>query len=181
MNFCSHCGSQHLVWKIPVGDHLPRHVCEECETIFYQNPKIVTGCLAEWEDKILLCKRAIEPRYGLWTLPAGFMENHETIENAAIRETWEEAQAQVDKLALYTVISLPDINQVYMMFRCQLKNLAFSPGSESLAVELFTQEQIPWETLAFPVIQRTLNYYYQDRAHGHFPLHLSNISRRSQD
>ena len=175
MNYCSHCGSARLVLKVPAGDCLPRLVCEDCQTIYYQNPKIVTGCIPEWEDKILLCKRAIEPRYGLWTLPAGFMENKETLEQAAMRETWEEAQANVKQLSLYTVISLPHISQVYIMFRANLGNLTFAPGSESLAVQLFTQDEIPWENLAFPVIRRTLTYYFQDRAKGEFTLHLDQI------
>jgi ADP-ribose pyrophosphatase YjhB (NUDIX family) len=175
MNYCSHCGSARLVLKVPARDCLPRLVCEDCQTIYYQNPKIVTGCIPEWEDKILLCKRAIEPRYGLWTLPAGFMENKETLEQAAMRETWEEAQANVKQLSLYTVISLPHISQVYIMFRANLGNLTFAPGSESLAVQLFTQDEIPWENLAFPVIRRTLTYYFQDRAKGEFTLHLDQI------
>lgn len=177
MNYCSHCGSARLVLKVPAGDCLPRLVCEDCQTIYYQNPKIVTGCIPEWEDKILLCKRAIEPRYGLWTLPAGFMENNETVEQAATRETWEEAQAKIDQLSLYTLLSLPHISQVYMMFRARLCDLTFAPGSESLEVRLFTQDKIPWEELAFPVIHRTLTHYFQDRALGHFPVHVGDIIR----
>lgn len=175
MNYCSHCGSARLVLKVPAGDCLPRYVCEDCHTIYYQNPKIVTGCIPEWEDKILLCKRAIEPRYGLWTLPAGFMENKETLEQAAKRETWEEAQANVNQLSLYTVFSLPHISQVYIMFRASLGDLTFAPGYESLEVQLFTQDKIPWENLAFPVIHRTLTYYFQDRATGEFSLHLEQV------
>lgn len=175
MNYCSHCGSARLVLKVPAGDCLPRYVCEDCHTIYYQNPKIVTGCIPEWEDKILLCKRAIEPRYGLWTLPAGFMENKETLEQAAKRETWEEAKANVNQLSLYTVFSLPHISQVYIMFRASLGDLTFAPGYESLEVQLFTQDKIPWENLAFPVIHRTLTYYFQDRAKGEFALHLEQV------
>ncbi|NJO15133.1 MAG: NUDIX hydrolase [Thioploca sp.] len=176
MNYCSHCGSARLVLKVPEGDYLPRYVCEDCHTIYYQNPKIVTGCIPEWEDKILLCKRAIEPRYGLWTLPAGFMENKETLEQAARRETWEEAQANVDQLSLYTVFSLPHISQVYILFRANLRDLTFASGHESLEVQLFTQDEIPWENLAFPVIHRTLTYYFQDRAKGEFSLHLESVA-----
>lgn len=175
MKYCSHCGSSQLIHKIPSGDTLARFVCQNCQVIHYQNPKIVAGSLPEWEDKVLLCRRAIEPRYGLWTLPAGFMENHESLEQAAMRETWEEAHAQIGKLNLYVVISLPHISQVYMMFRAQLQNLDFSPGSESLAVELFSQDEIPWEQLAFPVIHRTLTSYFQDRMSGHFPVHVTDL------
>ncbi len=173
MNYCSHCGSAHLKHKIPEGDNLPRFVCENCHTIYYQNPKIIAGCLPVWEDKILLCKRAIEPRYGLWTLPAGFMENNETVEQAATRETWEEAKAEIEQLNLYTVISLPHASQVYMMFRANLQNLTFAPGSESLDVHLFAQDEIPWDFLAFPVIRRTLTYYFQDQVTEQFPVHVS--------
>lgn len=175
MKYCSHCGSPQLVHKIPPGDTLARFICQNCQTIHYQNPKIVAGSLPEWEDKILLCRRAIEPRYGLWTLPAGFMENHESLEQAAMRETWEEANAQIEKLNLYVVISLPHISQVYIMFRAQLQDLEFSPGSESLAVELFGQDEIPWKQLAFPVIHRTLTSYFQDRMSGHFPVHVTDL------
>ena len=178
MKFCSTCGSARIEWKVPEGDNMPRYVCEDCQTIHYQNPKIVTGCLPEWEDKILLCKRAIEPRYGLWTLPAGFMENNETLEQAAMRETWEEAQAKVTQAQLYVVMSLPYINQVYMMFKAPMESPEFSAGVESLEVGLFTEQQIPWEQLAFSVIKHTLEYYYADRKTGQFPLHVSHIARR---
>lgn len=174
-NFCSHCGSAQLVRKVPEGDNLPRQVCEDCHTVHYQNPKIVTGCLPEWEDKVLLCKRAIEPRYGLWTLPAGFMENNETVEQAAVRETWEEAKATLEQLSLYTMFSLPHISQVYIMFRAQLGDLTFAPGTESLEVRLFSQDEIPWGELAFPVILRTLTHYFQDRASGQFSVHVGDI------
>jgi ADP-ribose pyrophosphatase YjhB (NUDIX family) len=176
MNYCSNCGTARLAKKVPDGDHLPRIVCEECHIIHYQNPKIVTGCLPEWEDKVLLCKRAIEPRYGLWTLPAGFMENHESLEQAAARETWEEAHARVNCLNLYIVMSLSYISQVYIMFRASLQDLTFSPGIETLEVKLFSQDEIPWEQLAFPVIHRTLTYYFQDRLASQFPVHVGDIA-----
>lgn len=176
MNYCSNCGTTRLAKRVPNGDHLPRIVCEECHTIHYQNPKIVAGCLPEWEDKVLLCKRAIEPRYGLWTLPAGFMENQESLEQAAARETWEEAHARVNCLSLYIVMSLSHISQVYMMFRASLQDLTFSPGIETLEVKLFSQDEIPWEQLAFPVIHRTLTYYFQDRLASQFPVHVGDLA-----
>lgn len=178
MNYCSQCGSDNLVWTIPEGDNMPRHVCMACGTIFYQNPKIVTGCLLEYEDKVLLCKRAIEPRYGLWTLPAGFMENNETVPEAAARETWEEATAKVDHMQLYCLFSLPHINQVYVMFRGQLavQEPLFAPGSESLDVALFSEADMPWSELAFAVIIQTLRHYYTDREMGHFPIHVLDTS-----
>jgi len=176
MNYCSHCGSAQIISTIPENDHLPRFVCEACHTIHYQNPKIIAGCLPIWEDKVLLCKRAIQPRQGLWTLPAGFMENNETVEQAAARETWEESKANIEQLELYTIISLPHIGQVYMMFRAKLQNLTFAPGIESLDVKLFAQDEIPWESLAFRIIHRTLTHYFQDRVNEEFPVHLGIIN-----
>ena len=178
MKFCSQCGKP-VAQRVPDGDNLPRHICDHCETIHYHNPKIVTGCLPVWEDKILLCKRAIEPRYGLWTLPAGFMENDETLEQAAERESREEANANLEIDDLYTVISLPHVNQVYMMFRAQLKDLNFAPGIESLDVALFEEQQIPWDKLAFGTIQMTLKLFFEDRQRGHFPVHTRTIDNRN--
>jgi len=128
---------------------------------------------------VLLCKRAIEPRYGLWTLPAGFLENGETLIDGALRETLEEADARVEPGPLYTVISLPQVNQVYMMFRARLADLGFGPGSESLEVRLFDESEIPWESLAFRTIARTLRNYFLDRRRGAFRLRVSALARRS--
>jgi ADP-ribose pyrophosphatase YjhB (NUDIX family) len=174
MNYCSHCGAP-LTLKIPPGDNRPRHVCERCGTIHYQNPKLVVGSIPVWEDKVLLCRRAIEPRYGLWTLPAGFMENGETVAECALRETLEEAGARVELLGLYSLINLPDINQVYLMYRARLLDLDFRPGEESLEAALFTEAQIPWQEIAFRTIHITLNHFYADRRTGSFDLHVSSI------
>jgi len=165
--------------RIPVGDTLPRFVCGTCATIHYHNPKIVVGCLPVWEQQVLLCKRAIEPRYGLWTLPAGFLENGETLVAGAARETLEEANARVDMGEMYTIISLPHINQVYMMFRARLADLDFGPGSESLEVSLFDEAAIPWETLAFRTITRTLRNFFLDRKLGHSATHVSALAKRA--
>jgi ADP-ribose pyrophosphatase YjhB (NUDIX family) len=178
MKFCSHCGSDRLDFRVPDGDTLPRYVCAVCNTIHYQNPKIVVGCLPVWEEQVLLCKRAIEPRYGLWTLPAGFLENGESLPAGALRETLEEASARVEIEDLYTIISLPQINQVYMMFRSRLVDLGFGPGTESLEVQLFDEQDVPWEQLAFRTITRTLRNWFLDRKLGAFPLRLSTLERR---
>ena len=151
MNSCSSCGARTEI-KIPEGDSLPRSVCTECHTIHYQNPRIIAGTLPIWQDQVLLCKRAIAPREGYWTLPAGFLENSETVAEGAARETQEEANAQVSDLQLYTVFSLPHISQVYMFFRADLEGPEYSSGPESLEVELFSEQDIPWDELAFPVI-----------------------------
>lgn len=176
MKFCSNCGNS-VVERIPSGDNRPRFVCDECETIHYQNPRIIAGCLPVYEDKVLLCKRAIEPRYGLWTLPAGFMENGETSQEAAVRETWEEAMAQVNVHGIYTLFNLPHINQVYMIFRAELENLDFGAGEESLEVSLFEEHKIPWDQLAFPVIKKTLEFFFEDRLTGRFDVRMHDIIR----
>ena len=174
MKYCSHCGES-VALKVPEGDTLPRYVCAQCGAIHYQNPKIVAGCIPEWEDKILLCRRAIEPRHGLWTLPAGFMENGETTSEAAIRETLEEANARVELKHFYSLFNLPHINQVYILFRAQLQDLEYGPGSESLEVKLFHLHEIPWEQLAFTVIKETLKLYVDDAAKRQFHTYSGDI------
>ena len=177
MKFCSQCGEP-VTQRIPDGDNRARFVCDNCDIIHYQNPNIVAGCLPVYGDKILLCKRAIEPRYGLWTLPAGYMENNETVEQAAIRESQEEANANVELQQLYTVFSLPHANQVYMMFRARLLDKNFSAGIESLEVELFDESEIPWDQLAFSTIDYTLKYFFEDRKRGKFSLHSHKVERK---
>ena len=179
VKFCSACGSDRIELRIPDGDNLPRHVCAACGVIHYQNPKVVVGCLPEWQDQVLLCRRAIEPRHGLWTLPAGFLENGETVAAGAVRETLEEASARVEIGELYTMISLPQISQIYMMFRARLVDLDFGPGPESLEVRLFREDEIPWEEMAFRTIGRTLCNYFLDRKLGTFPTRLSVLERKA--
>lgn len=176
MKYCSACGAQ-VSRRVPEGDNLPRYVCDECSRIHYQNPRIIAGCVAQWEDRVLLCRRAIEPRHGRWTLPAGFMENGETADAAAVRETLEEARARVELEHLYTLFSLPHINQVYLLYRGRLLDLEFAPGPESLEVELFREQDIPWDELAFPTITETLRLFFADRRRGRFEVHTGTISR----
>ena len=174
MKFCSQCGAPvHLA--IPPGEHLPRYVCDACDTIHYENPKLIVGCVAEWQEQILLCRRAIEPRLGLWTLPAGFMENAETTAQAAARETLEEANARVEIEALYTLFNVPHINQVHIFFRARLLDLDYSPGVESLEVALFREEEIPWENVAFASVRETLRHYFADRSNGSYTFHTGDI------
>jgi len=170
LKFCSACGKT-VSLKVPELDDRERHVCDHCDTIHYQNPRIIVGCLPLWEDKVLLCKRAIEPRKHYWTLPAGFMENAETTQEGAVRETWEEAHARVSSPVLYTLFDLPDINQVYMFYRCELTGPEYGSGPESLEVELFDESEIPWTELAFPVIYETLKLYFSDRQSRVYPVH----------
>jgi ADP-ribose pyrophosphatase YjhB (NUDIX family) len=177
MNYCSECGKA-VSRKIPSGDTLPRFVCDSCQAIHYHNPKIVAGCIAEWEGQILLCRRAIEPRSGLWTFPAGFMELGEGTEQAARRETLEEAQAQVAITRLHSVLSLPHIGQVYMTFVGRLLSKQFGAGLESLDVQLFERVNIPWEEIAFPVVKDALRRYLEDVARGELRLHVADLSER---
>ncbi len=176
MNFCQHCGGP-VLQRIPNGDDKLRHCCDSCDVIFYQNPKNIVGTVPFHGDRVLLCRRAIEPRKGRWTLPAGFMENGESCLSGAIRETLEEAGAQVNvsEQSLYTLFNLPYINQVYMFFRAELINLEFSPGVESLEVKLFAEAEIPWNEIAFPVVRSTLEYYFKDRSQSLYPVRMFDV------
>ena len=176
IKFCNFCGSS-VTHRIPEGDSLQRAVCDACGTIHYQNPKIVVGCVPVYGERILLCKRAIEPRHGLWTLPAGFMENNETAGEGAAREALEEANARVEIEDLYTVYSIPNISQVYMMFRARLLDPDVSPGAESLEVKLVTESEIPWDRLAFAMVKRTLEHFLEDRRTGIFVPRVGDIRR----
>jgi len=178
MKYCCYCANP-VIKKIPEDDDRPRFVCEKCETVHYENPKIVTGCLPIWEDQVLLCKRSIEPRCGYWTLPAGFMEMDETSIEGAIRETWEEATARVEVQGLYSLFNLPHVNQVYMMFRSRLLDLDFRPGQESEEVCLFREEHIPWDELAFSTVRQTLKFYFEDRPSDSYPLRTGNLIKET--
>jgi len=174
MKFCSNCGSP-VALKIPPGDTLPRHVCGNCGTIHYQNPRMVVGCIPEWEDRILLCRRAIEPRSGLWTVPAGYMENGETTFQGALRETLEEANARVEIGPLYALYNIPHIHQVYILFRARMLDTDVSPGAETLEVRLFLESEIPWDRIAFASVRNTLTHYYADRRDGEYRFHMGTI------
>jgi len=166
MKFCSECAHP-VALAVPEGDNRPRYVCPNCHTIHYENPKMVIGSLPVWEQdgqfKVLLCKRAIEPRYGYWTLPAGFMENAETTAEAAMRETVEEAGANIELGPLFSLLNVAHVHQVHLFYLARLVDLDFAPGIESLEVELFFEEEIPWDDLAFPTIRTTLELFFADR------------------
>ncbi len=174
MKFCNACGSP-LTQRIPEGDNVTRHVCSVCETVHYQNPLVVVGCVPEHEGKILLCKRAIEPRLGYWTVPAGFMEIGETLEAGAAREAEEEALANVEIRDLMAVINVPHARQVHVMFRGTLVGGRYGVGHESLEVELVDPEDIPWAEIAFPSVTFTLERYLADRAEGNERMHLTSV------
>ncbi|UCV30498.1 NUDIX hydrolase [Ferribacterium limneticum] len=174
MQYCNRCGSG-VSFVIPTRDSLPRHVCNACGHIHYENPRLVVGCVAEWENRILLCRRAIEPRYGFWTLPAGFMENGETTAQAAVRETHEEARAQILVDAPFALVSIAHINQVHLFYRGRLKEADYAAGDESLEVALLAPEEIPWESLAFRSVALCLERYLADRKEGNFGFHEAQL------
>ena len=177
MNFCTNCGGT-TAEKIPFGDHQVRRICTQCSYIHYVNPKVICGALALWENKVLLCRRAIEPRYGLWTLPAGYMELFETMEQGAARETREEAEAEVEIQQLYCMYNIPRIGQIYVLFKADLIEGKFGAGEETIESRLFAEDEIPWNDLAFPSVERTLRHYFADRKIGNFSNHLETLGTR---
>ena len=177
MNFCNQCGAP-VELRVPPGDHLARHICDACGTIHYQNPRLVVGCVPEYEGQLLLCRRAIEPRRGFWTVPAGFMENGETLQQAAARESQEEALADVEIGSLLSVVHVLHAHQVHVFFRATLRTPSFGAGPESLEVELVRPEQIPWSELAFPSTDFTLRKYLEDRAAGREQHYFTQFDRR---
>ncbi|MSQ53825.1 MAG: NUDIX hydrolase [Betaproteobacteria bacterium] len=179
MRFCSNCAAP-ISKRVPPGDSLPRFVCDQCGEIHYQNPRLVVGTLPERDGRLLLCRRAIEPRYGYWTLPAGYMENGETAAQAAIRETSEEAGATIELGAPFTMISIPYVNQVHLFYRARLLELDFKPGEETLEIAMVEEAQVPWKELAFRTVSMTLKQWYEDRRSGAFGFHASDIERSEQ-
>ena len=177
MKYCSNCGTLVEI-RIPEGDTIERHVCSACNIIHYHNPKMVVGCIPKWKNKVLLCRRAIKPRLGFWTLPAGFMENAETLAQAAARETLEEANARVEIGNLYSIYNLPDINQVYFIFLANLLDLNFQPGIESLEVKLFKEEEIPWDKMAFRVISMPLKRYFKESHAGQPNFYIDTLENK---
>ncbi len=177
MNYCNQCGAP-VELRIPPGDHLPRSICSSCGTIHYENPRVVVGCVPEREGRILLCKRAIEPRRGFWTIPAGFWENNETLQEGAARESMEEALADVEIGSLLAVASVVHAQQVHIFFRARLRKAEFGVGPESLEVKLVRPEEIPWDDIAFPSTDFALRRYLEDRAAGREDPHITTIDRR---
>lgn len=185
MKFCSECAHP-VSLLIPPDDNRPRYVCEQCGTVHYQNPKMVVGSIPVWERNgetlVLLCRRAIEPRYGYWTLPAGFMENDETTGEAALRETLEEAGARIDLHDLFSLLNVPHVHQVHMFYRATLLNLDYQAGTESLEVQLFAEKEIPWDDIAFPTVAHTLKFFFADltrikRDGGDYALHTRDFRK----
>lgn len=172
MKYCTQC-SEELIPRVPEGDERIRQVCSSCGFIHYENPKLVVGAIPFLNEKILLCRRAIEPRYGYWTLPAGYMENGEILEECAVRETREEANAEIKIIDLHALYSVPLVNQVHIFFTAEMVSENFSPGIESLDVKLFSEDEIPWDDISFETVRFALERFFHDRKNGSRPPHLS--------
>lgn len=172
---CRNCGAT-VVYRLPDdGDTRERAVCPSCQTIHYENPLNVVGTVPYLGDRVLLCKRNIEPGWGKWTLPAGFMELGETAAEGAARETDEEAGASFEMEELFTVLSVPRVGQVHMFFRARLLNDSFAPGHETIEARLFGEDEIPWAEVAFRTVKETLLHYFEDRRNGSFAVHTLEI------
>jgi len=173
---CRNCGAA-VVYRIPDdGDTRERAVCPACDTIHYENPLNVVGTVPYWGEQVLLCKRNIEPRWGKWTLPGGFMELGETTEQGAVRETDEEAGAEIELEGLLSVLSVPRVSQVHFFYRARLLSDRFEPGSETIEARLFREHEIPWEEIAFKTVRETLLCFFEDRRKGRFEVHNINIA-----
>jgi len=173
---CKECGTT-VIYRIPDdGDTKPRAVCTACHTIHYENPLNVVGTVPYWGEKVLLCKRNIEPRWGKWTLPAGFMELNETVAEGAARETVEEAGAQFEIDGLFTLVNVARVGQVHLFYRARLLSDVFDPGHETIEARLFSEDEIPWEEIAFRTVKETLERYFSDRRTGHYAIHAIDIA-----
>lgn len=172
---CRRCGAG-VAYRVPVGDSRERAVCPACAEVHYENPINVVGTVPVWQDQVLLCRRNIEPRFGLWTLPAGFLELGETCAEGALRETVEEAGAHIELDGLYTVLNVVRAGQVHFFYRARMLDLHLDPGPETIEARLFREHEVPWDQLAFRTVRRTLEHFYADRRTGRFPVHEGDIA-----
>lgn len=171
---CKVCGAT-VVYRVPADDNRERAVCTACGNVHYENPLNVVGTVPAWGDQVLLCRRNIEPRFGLWTLPAGFMELGETTEAGAVRETHEEAGARIEVEGLYAVLNVVRAGQVHLFYRARLLDTRFDPGPETIEARLFDEASVPWDQLAFRTVHETLTRWFADRRRGQFTLHCADI------
>lgn len=176
MKYCSECGAP-VVQRVPAGDDRQRHVCTRCEHIHYENPRMVVGCIIEREGELLMCRRAIEPRHGFWTVPAGFLELGESAMQGAVRETHEEAGARVEVIAPYAHIDVPRIGQAYLLYRARMVEPQFAAGTESLEVRFMRPDELPWDELAFSVVRAALELYVEDMQKGRYRTHHAILAR----
>ena len=177
MNHCSHCGEL-LTRAVPPGDDRERHICPACGRIHYRNPRMVVGCIPLWKERLLLCRRAIEPRHGTWTIPAGYLETGESVEEGARREMMEEARATAETLQPYGLYNIRQVSQVYLIFIASLASQVFGAGEETIEARLFDEDEIPWDDLSFPVVETTLKHFFEDVKRGTFPFHIDDVTKR---
>lgn len=175
LNHCQVCGGT-LHQSIPDGDQMPRMVCRQCGHVHYVNPKVVTGCIPQWNGKIMLCKRGIEPRLGHWTLPAGFLELGESCIQGAARETWEEARSRVDIGPLFSFINVLYIGQIHLFYLAQMRSSDFETTPESTEIMLVDEDEVPWDDLAFATVRFTLKRFFEDRRRGQFQFHTEDFT-----
>ncbi len=173
--YCPMCASPMTI-HVPRGDGHPREICDHCGYVHYVNPLPVVGTIPVWKDKVLLCRRAIEPRKGFWTLPAGYMENKESLKDGAKRETWEESGAHIEVKDLLTLIDVPQASQVHFYYIAELLDLDWEPGPETFEQQLFSEEEIPWDEISFTTVKTTLEHYFADRRKGAFKLHSYSLT-----
>ena len=173
---CRQCGNS-VVYRLPDdGDTKQRAICTACATVHYENPLNVVGTVPIWGDKVLLCKRNIEPRWGKWTLPAGFMELNETVAEGAARETVEESGAEFELEGLFSLVNVARVGQVHLFYRARLLSDRFNPGFETIEARLFAEDEIPWDEIAFRTVKETLEHYFADRRAGTFSIHAIDIT-----
>jgi ADP-ribose pyrophosphatase YjhB (NUDIX family) len=171
---CRACGCA-VAYRVPADDNRERAVCPTCGTVHYENPLNVVGTVPVWGDQVLLCRRAIEPRRGLWTLPAGFLELGESTADGALRETDEEAGAQIELGSLFSVLNVVRVGQVHLFYLAAMQSTRLNPGSETLEAQLFREDEVPWDEIAFRTVRETLRYFFDDRRRGRFGVHCADI------
>ena len=171
---CKACGAA-TRYIVPADDNRERAVCTVCALVHYENPLNVVGTVPAWGEQVLLCRRNIEPRYGFWTLPAGFLELGESTADGAIRETVEEAGARIELEGLFTVLNVVRVGQLHLFYRARLLDTEFAPGPETIEARLFDEASVPWDELAFRTVRETLLHYFEDRRRGRFELHTADI------
>ena len=171
---CPACGAA-TQYRVPADDNRERAVCTACGVIHYENPLNVVGTVPVWGDQVLLCKRNIEPRHGMWTLPAGFLELGESTADGALRETIEEAGAHVEMQGLFTMLNVVRVGQVHLFYRARMLDTSLNPGPESIEARLFREDEIPWDELAFRTVRQTLELFFSDRKRGSFGVHTQDI------
>ena len=172
---CRVCGAT-VSYRVPADDNRDRAICSGCGEVHYENPINVVGTVPVWGDQVLLCRRNIEPRYGMWTLPAGFLELGESTAEGALRETVEEAGARVEMQALFSVLNVVRVGQVHFFYRARMLDTSLDPGPETIEARLFREDEVPWDELAFRTVRLTLEHFFEDRRNGHYGVHVGDIA-----